>query len=412
MRAPTEHDRSRRSSTMEFPALYLKKHEERRIRSGHPWVYSNEVDVGRSPLPAFQPGDVVEVRAHNGKPLGSAYVNPATLISARLFSRRAGQELSRGFLERRVREALSLRRRLFAQPYYRLVFGESDGLPGLVVDRYGELLVAQIATAGMERVRGEILDVLQAVLKPSTVVLRNDLSGRSLEGLETGVQTPVGEAPEEWELEENGARFRFPPLHGQKTGWFWDHRLNRSRLGPYVKGARVLDLFSYLGAWGVQAALGGATEVLCVDASAAALEKVLANAALNDVAGQVAAVEGDAFRILKDLHASGERFGVVVTDPPAFIKRKKDLRTGTEAYQRLNRLAMRVLTEDGILISSSCSYRLSGDTLAGLLWSGARYSQRNLQILEQGRQAPDHPIHPALPETGYLKTVTARVFRQ
>ncbi len=396
---------------MEFPVLYLRKQEERRIRSGHPWVYSNEVDVARSPLPAFQAGDVVEVRAQNGKPLGSAYVNPATLISARLFSRRAGQELSRGFLERRVRQALSLRQRLFERPYYRLVFGESDGLPGLVVDRYGELLVVQIATAGMERVRDEILDVLRAVLKPSIVVLRNDLSGRSLEGLDTDVQTPVGEAPEEWELEENGARFRFPPLHGQKTGWFWDHRLNRSRLGPYVKEARVLDLFSYLGAWGVQAALRGAREVLCVDASAGALEKVLANAELNDVAGRVAAVEGDAFQILKDLHGSGERFDVVVTDPPAFIKRKKDLRTGTEAYQRLNRLAMRVLTQDGILISSSCSYRLSGETLVDLLWSGARHNDRNLQILEQGRQAPDHPVHPALPETGYLKTITARVFR-
>ena len=396
---------------MGSPVLFLKKHEERRIRSGHPWVYSNEVDVERSPLPAFQAGDVVEVRAHNGKPLGSAYVNPATLISARLFSRRGDQALSRGFLERRVRQALSLRKRLFAQPYYRLVFGESDGLPGLVVDRYRELLVVQIATAGMERVRGEILDVLQAVLKPSIVVLRNDLSARSLEGLDTAVQTPVGEAPGAWELEENGARFRFPPLHGQKTGWFWDHRLNRSRLGPYVKQARVLDLFSYLGAWGVQAALRGAREVLCVDASAAALEQALANAALNDVAGRVAAMEGDAFQVLKDLHGSGERFDVVVTDPPAFIKRKKDLRTGTEAYQRLNRLAMGVLARDGILISSSCSYRLSGETLVNLLWSGARHNDRNLQILEQGRQAPDHPIHPALPETGYLKTITARVYR-
>ncbi len=396
---------------MESPVLYLRKHEERRIRSGHLWVYSNEVDVERSPLTGFQAGDIVEVRANDGKCLGSAYVNPATLISARLFSRRAGQELGMGFLERRVRQALSLRKRLFEKPYYRLVFGESDGLPGLVVDRYGQLLVVQITTAGMERVREKILDVLQAVLKPSTVVLRNDLSGRSLEGLGTDVQTPVGQVPDEWELEENGARFRFPPLHGQKTGWFWDHRLNRTRLGPYVKQARVLDLFSYLGAWGVQAALRGAREVLCVDSSAGALEKVLANAALNDVPGQVAAVEGDAFQVLRDLHGSGERFDVVIADPPAFIKRKKDLRTGTEAYQRLNRLAMRVLSEDGILISSSCSYRLSGKKLVELLWSGARRCDRSLQILEQGRQAPDHPIHPALPETGYLKTVTARVYR-
>ncbi len=396
---------------MGFPVLYLKKHEERRIRAGHPWVYSNEVDVQRSPLQGFAAGSVVEVQAHNGKPLGSAYVNPATLICARLFSRHAGQALSRRFLEGRVRQALSLRERLFGAPYYRLVFGESDGLPGLVVDRYGELLVVQIATAGMERVREDVLDVLQAVLKPATVVLRNDLSGRKLEGLELDVQTPVGDAPREWELEENGARFRFQPLHGQKTGWFWDHRLNRFRLGQYAKEARVLDLFSYLGAWGVQAALRGASEVLCVDASAGALEQCRSNAELNGVAGRIATAEGDAFQVLRDLAAGGERFDLVVADPPAFIKRKKDLRSGTEAYQRLNRLAMRVLTRDGILISSSCSYRLSGDTLADLLWSGARHIDRNLQILEQSRQAPDHPVHPALPETAYLETVTARVFR-
>ena len=263
----------------------------------------------------------------------------------------------------------------------------------------------------MERVSGIILEALQSVLKPTAVVLRNDLSSRTLEGLDTGVQTPVGEAPEEWELEENGARFRFTPLHGQKTGWFWDHRLNRSRLGPYVPEARVLDLFSYLGAWGVQAALLGAREVLCVDTSTRALEQCLVNAKLNGVAGRIATAEGDAFQVLRELVASGEQFDVVIADPPAFIKRKKDLRAGTEAYQRLNRLAMQVLSRDGILISSSCSYRLTGDTLVDLLWSGARHHDRSLQVLEQGRQAPDHPIHPALPETAYLKTVTARVFR-
>ncbi len=395
---------------MGTPVLYLKKHEERRIRSGHPWVYSNEVDVKRSPLPELAAGSVVEVQAYNGKPLGSAYVNPSTLISARLFSRRPGQQLNRGFLEHRVRQALALRERLFEGPYYRLVFGESDGLPGLVVDRYGDLLVVQIATAGMDCVSSEIVDALRAVLGPSIVVLRNDVSSRSLEGLETSVQTPVGKAPDEWELEENGARFRFQPVHGQKTGWFWDHRLNRSRLRPYVRHARVLDLFSYLGAWAVQAALRGAREVLCVDTSAAALVRAQDNAKLNGVAQRLKTVQGDAYQILRDLIADGQRFDVVVADPPAFIKRKKDVRAGTEAYQRLNRLAMRVLSRDGILISSSCSYRLTSETLMGLLWSGARHNDRRLQILEQGHQAPDHPVHPALPETAYLKTITARVF--
>jgi 23S rRNA (cytosine1962-C5)-methyltransferase len=397
--------------SVELPLLYLRRNEERRLRLGHPWVYSNEVDVVRSPLPEFSAGDVVEVRAHNDRPLGSAYVNPQTLISARLFSRRAAQPLDPNLLARRIREAQALRERLFAVPYYRLIFGESDGLPGLVVDRYGDGLVVQIGTAGMERVRGDILAVLQEALSPKAVVLRNDTAGRRLEGLPGGVEIWLGDAPDRWELEENGTRFRFSPIHGQKTGWFLDHRQNRKRLGSYVKGARVLDVFSYLGAWGVQAAALGAAEVVCVDASESALAEVAANAALNGLSDRVRTVAGDAFRVLKDLAEAGERFDVVVVDPPAFIKRKKDLRAGGEAYQRLNRLAMRLVTRDGFLISSSCSYRLSSRMLRDLLWGSARHVDRRLQILEQGHQAPDHPIHPALPESAYLKCITARVFQ-
>lgn len=395
---------------MEIPVLYLKRREERRLRAGHPWVFSNEVDVERSPLSGLVPGQVAEVRAHNDRPLGTGYVNPNTLISVRLYSRRSGQVLDAGLLKRRIGQALSLRERLFTTPYYRLVFGESDGLPGLIVDRYGELLVVQIGTAGMERVRDEVVGVLEKLLKPSTIVLRNDGPSRTLEGLPTCVETPVGDAVDGWELEENGVRFRFSPTHGQKTGWFFDHRLNRARLTPYVRGARVLDVFSYLGAWGVQAATQGAEAVLCVDASATALDQVTENAARNGVADKVAVRAGDAFQVLKALIGESERFDVVIVDPPAFIKRKKDLKAGTEAYHRLNRLAMRLLDRDGFLISSSCSYRLSGDMLADVLHAAARHLDRRLQLLEQGHQAPDHPVHPALPETAYLKTITARVF--
>jgi len=396
---------------VELPVLYLRRNEERRLRLGHPWVYSNEVDVARSPLTEFGAGDVVEVRAHNDRPLGSAYLNPQTLISARVFSRRPGQPLDRSLLARRIREAKALRERLFEAPYYRLIFGESDGLPGLVVDRYGDGLVVQIGTAGMERVRGDVLATLQEALSSKVMVLRNDTAGRRLEGLPGGVEIWLGDAPDYWELQENGTRFRFSPVHGQKTGWFLDHRQNRARLGPYVKGARVLDVFSYLGAWGVQAAALGAAEVVCVDASETALAEVAANAALNGLGDRVRTLAGDAFRVLKDLAEAEERFDVVVIDPPAFIKRKKDLRTGTEAYQRLNRLAMRLVTRDGFLISSSCSYRLSPQMLADLLWGSARHVDRRLQILEQGHQGPDHPIHPALPESAYLKCITARVFQ-
>lgn len=396
---------------MNHPVLFLKRREDRRLRTGHPWVYSNEVDVERSPLAAFEPGQQVEVRAQDGRALGMAYVNPRTLISARLYSRHLGEPLDRALIAHRVARALALRERVFGSPQYRLVHGEGDGLPGLVVDRYGALLVVQLSTAGMERLRDEVLEVLRDLTGASAVVLRNDLPGRALEGLAQAVEVPIGEAPEWHELEENGCRFRFSPLHGQKTGWFWDQRLNRSRLGAYVRGARVLDVFSYDGAWGVQAARAGASRVTCVDASADALERLAANASLNAVGDRVEALQGDAFDRLKDLREAGERFEVVVVDPPAFIKRVKDREAGLEAYQRLNRLAMRVLAPDGVLISCSCSFHLDRETLVDLLYRGARHADRGLQILEHGHQGPDHPVHPAIPETAYLKCVTVRVYR-
>ena len=397
---------------MDLPVLFLKKREDRRLRAGHPWVYSNEVDVARSPLTAFQPGESVEVRGHEGHPLGTAYVNPQTLISARIYSRRAGEALDRALLERRLARALALRERIFSRPEYRLVYGESDGLPGLVVDRYGDLLAVQMTTAGIERVRETVLSVLDDLLKPAVIVLRNDVANRALEGLPASVEVALGQAPETWELEENGARFRFSPVHGQKTGWFWDQRLNRARLPAYVRGQQVLDVFSYDGAWGIQAARAGATRVTCVDASADALERVRANAALNGVADRLQVAQGDAFDRLKALREAGERFDVVIVDPPAFIKRKKDFEAGLEAYQRINRLAMRLLAPDGVLIACSCSFRLPRETLVDLLYRGARHVDRGLQILEHGHQGPDHPVHPAMPETAYLKCIVSRVFRE
>jgi 23S rRNA (cytosine1962-C5)-methyltransferase len=394
---------------MTLPPVYLKKNEERRLRAGHLWVFSNEVDTARSPLAAFEPGDAVEIHDSTGRPLGSGYVNPRSLICARLVSRAPGQPLDRGLLVRRVRRALALRDRLFAAPFYRLVFGESDGLPGLVADRFGEVLVAQFTTAGMERVRDDVVAALQEVVNPAGILLRNDVPGRSLEGLDSYVETAAGSVPERATIEENAARFSVPLLSGQKTGWFYDHRLNRERLQRYVRGQRVLDVFSYLGGWGIQAAAAGAARVLCVDASAAALEGVRENAALNDSAERVETLQADAFDALRDLREAGERFDIVVLDPPAFIKRKKDAKQGEQAYRRINQLAIQVLAPDGLLVSASCSYHLPREGLRDALLRASRATHRELQILEQGHQAPDHPVHPAIPETEYLKAFLARV---
>lgn len=396
------------SSSPMFAELRLKKNEDRRLRAGHPWIYSNEVDTQATPLTGFTAGQQVQVVSHAGKGMGLAYVNPHSLIAARLFNREE-HPLDRSLIVHRMKIALGLRERMFSTPHYRLVHGEADGLPGLVVDRYGDIIVAQITTAGMDAVRDEVVEALVKTLKPSGVLLRNDTSSRDLEGLSKGVELAYGEVPEQVELIENGARFMVRPWDGQKTGWFYDQADNRARLPRYVKGARVLDLFSYMGGWGVQALRHGATEAVCVDASALALEQTRINAELNGVGEGLRTIEGDVFDVLKGLREERERFDVVICDPPAFMKRRKDVQAGLEAYRRVNQMAMQVMSRDGILISCSCSHHLQRDKLPELMWAAARHVDRGMQILEFGHQSADHPVHPAIPETDYLKAVYARI---
>jgi len=394
---------------MTLPSLRLKANADRRLRAGHLWVYSNEIDVAASPLSGFAAGDQAILEAAGGKPLGIVAMSPQNLICARLLSRDTSHLLDKSLLVHRIQVALSLRERLFDKPFYRLVFGDSDLLPGLVVDRFGDILVVQLASATMERHKDEVIAALIQVLKPSGILFKNDSAARDAEGLERYVSTVFGQVPEWVALEENGVKFEAPVLQGQKTGWFYDHRMNRARLAPYVKGKRVLDLFSYIGGWGVQAAAFGASEVMCVDASTFALDGVERNAALNGVADKMACVEGDAFEALKELKAAEERFDVVITDPPAFIKRKKDMKNGEAAYRRLNEAAMRLLSKDGILVSASCSMHLPEDDLQNILLGSARHLDRNIQLLERGGQGPDHPIHPAITETRYIKSLTCRL---
>jgi len=394
---------------MTLPSLRLKANADRRLRAGHLWVYSNEVDTAAMPLAGFAAGDQAVLEAAGGKPLGIVGVSPNNLICARLLSRDLKHSLDKSLLVHRIQVALSLRDRLFDQPCYRLIYGDSDLLPGLVVDRFHDHLVVQLASATMERNKDAVLEALVQVLKPRGVLWKNDSSARDAEGLERYVDTAFGVVPEWVALEENGVKFEAPVLQGQKTGWFYDHRMNRARLAPYVKGKRVLDLFSYIGGWGVQAAAFGASEVFCVDASAFALDGVERNAALNGVAEKMTCVEGDAFEAMKELKNAEERFDVVITDPPAFIKRKKDIKNGEAAYRRLNEAAMRLLNKDGILVSASCSMHLEEDHLQNILLGSARHLDRNIQLLERGAQGPDHPVHPAIPETRYIKSLTCRI---
>ena len=394
---------------LEYKALALKKGEDARLRAGHLWVFSNEVDVRKTPLTAFAPGEAAVVVDHADKPIGVAYVNPASLICARLMARGLKHPIDKSLIVHKLKVALGLREKLYGEPYYRLVYGEADGLPGLVLDRFGDVVVGQIATVGMEALKDAVTAAIEKVLRPRVLIWKNSGSARKLEGLPDYVDVPIGELPETVFALEGGLKFEVDPVHGQKTGWFYDQRANRDLLGQNVSGARVLDVFSYAGAWGIRAAAFGAREVACVDASAHACAAIRRNAEINGMQGRVTAVEADAFDELKRLRAARERFDVVILDPPAFVKRKKDFPEGRLAYRRINEAAMQLLGRDGILVTASCSYHMPRASLIDAINQGARHLDRQMQVLAQLQQAPDHPVNAAIPETDYLKGYIARV---
>jgi len=393
-----------------LPVLRLKRGEDRRLRAGHLWVFSNEVDNDATPLTDFAVGAMARVMSDRDLFLGYAYVNPHALICARILSRSAVHPPDQSWLEHRLKVALALRERIYAAPYYRVVFGESDGLPGLVLDRYGDVVVGQIATAGMEAWRGQIEAAVANVLAPSTLVWKNDGGARELEQLPRQLLTPIGRAPDELQVLEHGLVFSAPLAAGQKTGWFYDQSGNREQWRRLISpGARVLDVCSYAGAWAIMALTHGAREALCVDSSEAALAVAARNAAANGV--ELATQRGDAFEVLDELVRRGERFDAIVLDPPAFIKRKKDIPQGQAAYRKLNQLALNLIDGDGLMVSCSCSYHLAESELISAVQSAARHTERSVRILELGGQSPDHPIHPAIPETRYLKALFCRVTR-
>ncbi len=354
--------------------LKLKKSEDRRLRAGHLWVYSNEVDTAVSPLTGFKSGELCRIEDARGKAVGVGYVNPHTLLSARLLSSNGEAEIDADWFARRIESALRLRERLYPKPFYRLIYGESDGLPGLVVDRYGGVLAVQIATAGMEGLKPALIEALQQTLKPRGLWFGNDTAMRESEGLSQTAEA-IGDVPDTIEIDEGGVRFAIPIKTGQKTGWFYDQRENRERLSRYARGSRVLDVFSYIGGWALRAAKFGASNVTCVDSSAPALEAAQANAKLNDI--ELETIKAQAQDALKSLRDQGRKFDVVIVDPPALIKRKKDQEAGAEHYARLNKLAMDLLAPEGILVSCSCSHHMEAEQLQRLLLRESRSLNRH-----------------------------------
>lgn len=393
---------------MTYPALQLLPKADKRLKAGHLWVYSNEINVQVTPLKSFEAGEIVCVLDANGKALGLAGISPNSLIVARLLTRQL-LEIGLSFFEKQLQQALTLREILFSVPHYRWVHGEGDFLPGLIIDRFGDDVVVQCNTATMDSHRDMLVQAIVKLVSPRSVILRNDSRGRVLEGLNQEVVVVYGTAPESLSLSENGVRFSAPTLEGQKTGWFYDHRSMRAQLNPLVVNRSVLDVFSYLGSFGVQAASFGASSVTCVDVSAISAQWVAQNAQQNGVGEQIVSITGDAFEVMTQLLQEGRKFGVVIIDPPAFIPKAKDHAKGLTAYQKLNALAIRLTEIGGFVFSGSCSMHLSRDELLAIAQKSARANDRRLQLITETHQAPDHPIHPAIKETQYLKGFVFRV---
>ena len=384
------------------PIIMLQPGRHRRAEAGHPWVYSNEVQMDAA-AKALPPGSLVTLRSAGGDPLGVASFNPHTLVSARLFDRDAKRRIDHEFFIERLERALSLRRRLYAEPYYRLVHAEADGVPGLVADRFGEALVLQLNTAGMARLDSELIAACEAALAPAIILLRNDSPARALEGLESEVRLAKGELAGPIELIENGARFLADAREGQKTGWFFDQRDNRRFVAALAAGARVLDLYCYTGGFAVAAARAGADAVLGLDRSEPALALAAASADLNGVGDHCRFQRADAFGELARLSGEGARFDLVIADPPAFVKSKKDLGPGLRGYRKLARLAASLVAPGGVLFLASCSHNVEPPDFAEAVRRGLEDAGRTGRILRSAGAAPDHPVHPWLPESAYLK---------
>ena len=373
----------------------------RRARGGSPWIFSNEIRMDAA-AKALAPGVIVNVRGEDGRGFGTGYFNPKSLIAVRLLAEECDAVIDQSFFAERLARALKLRDSLYDRPFYRLVHAEGDHLPGLVIDRFGDTLTVQIGTAGMEKQRGPLLAALDQLLSPATVILRGDAPSRALEGLDSYVETVKGKG-HRIAVEENGARYIADLTEGQKTGWYYDQRDNRAFISQFAKGKSVLDAYSYTGGFGILAAAAGARETVCLDSSAPALALAEESARANNV--KIKAVKADVFEELERLIAAGEKFDIVLADPPPFVKSKRDLEPGAKAYRKLARLAAQVTAPNGVLMLASCSHNIPPDRFAAECAQGLLRAGRSARLIRQAGAGPDHPVHPLLPESAYLKAL-------
>jgi 23S rRNA (cytosine1962-C5)-methyltransferase len=388
--------------------LRLRPGHDRRLRAGHPWVFSNELDWSAD-MRQLPPGVLVRLEAAGGRPEGTFMFNPRSLIAARRLSRDPEAVIDREFAAGRLERAGALRSRMFAAPFYRLCHAEGDGLPGLVIDRYGDVLVIEHNTAGMAALEREILDALIGLFAPAAVVARDDSAARTLEGLGERIAVLAGALPERVTVEEGGVVFPVNPLAGQKTGWFYDQRLNRDAVAPLARGGRVLDVYCHTGAFGLRCAAEGAAHVTLADRSELALALAAETARANGLAERIEILRAEAFGVLERLAGEGSRYDLVVCDPPAFAKSRKDHGPALKGYEKLARLTASVVAPGGFLFLASCSHHVTAEEFATCVARGLARAGREGRVLRSAGAGPDHPVHPHLPESAYLKAALVQL---
>jgi 23S rRNA (cytosine1962-C5)-methyltransferase len=387
---------------LDRPTLRLNSGQGRRLRAGSPWVFSNEIAM-KPEYRQMAPGGLVRIEGDEGTRFGTFMFNPHSLIAARLLDRDPTAAIDLDWMQARLAAAIDLRARVCDSPFHRLVHAEADRLPGLIVDRYDDVAVLQANTAGMEHLTPLVVQALTEQLPLRAVVARNDASARKLERLPEAVTLLSGNDPTAL-VREGGVCFPVDPLAGQKTGWFFDQRPNRDRVAALSAGRRVLDVFCHVGAFGLRCAAAGATSVVLVDSSAPALAHAREAAEQNGLGEQIVTTRADAFEAMAALAEAGERYDLVICDPPAFARTRKDAEAGLRAYGRMARLAAPLVAPGGFLFVASCSFHAPVEAWAGQIAFGLHRARREGRIVFSGGAGPDHPVHPQLPETAYLKT--------
>ena len=378
--------------------VVLKKHEEARLLAGHQWIFSNEIaSINGRP----EAGDIVEILRYDRESLGIGFFNPHSLIAVRFLTSQQ-EDISRDFFERRMADALRIRKNIFPDSEsYRMVNGESDYLPGLIIDKYNEYLSIQILSSGMDKRTNEICDVLESLLHPKAIVERNDTPLRTLEHLEERKGTLRG-ISEHTIVSEHGAKFNIDLLKGQKTGFYLDQRNNRTSVRNLARGATVLDCFCNEGGFALNASLGEAKHILGIDSSDTAVERARVNSVINQ-RENIEFKQGDVFEVLKEYSAQKKRFDVVILDPPSFTRSRKNVRSALKGYKTINGLSLTIINEGGLLVTASCSHHITEESFLETVDESSRKSGRKLRLLQLSGASPDHPVLISMPETKYLK---------